>query len=585
MWRIGCMKNTYKKNLINNIKKLVDKVDIVSFDIFDTLLFRCFVHPFDVFGYLEYFFEISGFKKARLDAESLARCNYSYKEEVTLKDIYNLMPEEFRFVEEYEQKLELNVLKPNKQLLEIFNYAKEKGKKIIIISDMYLPKTLLKQALDKNGFVGYDKLFISSEIGVRKSTGNLFKYVLRYLNVCPNKILHIGDNKNSDYKIPKKLGFKAFNYPYVTNLFFKEKNNFRFKQIYEKQIDNCLLSLLIGMQIIKWHNDEIASYWEKLGYSLGGIFIYSYVKFIVDTITKTDATDCLFIARDGYMLSKVFSLFNEIKHIKNQYMYAPRFVRILGLRQGLENPNYFNFFKNSILEHFPQYENYSLTENNLNEFLEKEDIKQFCTQILDQYKNYLTVIKLNGDKAYIVDLGSSSASSQSLLSLLLPNKIVAGFYFVLNKKNNIPAFVYDTSEMPLIFEEFIEFLITEPNTPVVGFKNKKPILKDSNIYDEKNSKCIELLQKGEIAFCKDIKDILNCFEKQIPSDFIKNYMNLFFEFSNQDDFKNLEYISWFYTPDNKKFVSFLEILKNKYNFSKRNNSCFIKKIFRRIFEV
>ena len=46
------MKNTCKKNLVSEVFKLIDEVDVVSFDIFDTLLLRAFVHPFDVFGYL-----------------------------------------------------------------------------------------------------------------------------------------------------------------------------------------------------------------------------------------------------------------------------------------------------------------------------------------------------------------------------------------------------------------------------------------------------------------------------------------------------------------------------------------------------
>ena len=38
------MKNTCKKNLVSEVFKLIDEVDVVSFDIFDTLLLRAFVH-------------------------------------------------------------------------------------------------------------------------------------------------------------------------------------------------------------------------------------------------------------------------------------------------------------------------------------------------------------------------------------------------------------------------------------------------------------------------------------------------------------------------------------------------------------
>ena len=571
------MKNTCKKNLVSDVFKLIDEVDVVSFDIFDTLLLRAFVHPFDVFGYLEYYFNVPDFKNLRLSAETSARLNYPEKEEVTLDEIYQFVPEKYRFIKEYEQKFELNILKTNKQMLDVFNYAKEKGKGIIIVSDMYLPKDTLKQALEKNGFIGYDKLFVSSDIGLRKSNGKMFEYIIKYLNISPDKILHIGDNITSDYNIPIKLGLKAFCYPYVADLFFSENNNLRFKKIYEKLKDNVFASLLIGMLIIKWHNKELNSYWEKIGYSLGGIFIYAYVKFIVDNISSTPATDCLFIARDGFTLSKVFSLFDEVKNIKNHYIFAPRFVRILGMNEGLENDSYFNYFKNAILEHFTEYKSLLSSENNPNVFLEKNDVKQYCSSILNEYKKYLNNVNLKGDKVYIVDLGSNSASSQKLLSTLLPEKILAGFYFALNKKANVPSFVYDDSKTPLIFEEFIEFLITEPCGPAVAFNDAKPIFKELEINDKKNNEAISSLQKGELSFCEDIKLILKGFEKSISSDFIKKYMNSFFEFSTQDDYEHLKNVFWYYSPDNKSCVSFFEVLKNKYNISKKSKFDFIKK--------
>ena len=51
------MKPTCKASLKNSLFEKIDKAEVVSFDVFDTLLLRPFVHPFDVFSYLEYFFE------------------------------------------------------------------------------------------------------------------------------------------------------------------------------------------------------------------------------------------------------------------------------------------------------------------------------------------------------------------------------------------------------------------------------------------------------------------------------------------------------------------------------------------------
>ena len=54
-------------------------------------------------------------------------------------------------------------------------------------------------------------------------------------------------------------------------------------------------------------------------------------------------------------------------------------------------------------------------------------------------------------------------------------------------------------------------------------------------------------------------------------------MNSFFEFSTQEDYEHLKNVFWYYSPDNKSCVSFFEILKNKYNVSKKSKFDFIKK--------
>lgn len=561
------MKPTCKANLKNSLFEKIDKADVVSFDVFDTLLLRPFVHPFDVFSYLEYFFAVPGFRAARLQAEPAARLKYPQKSEITLQNIYECMPEPFRFIQEHEQAFELTVLQANAEMAEVFNYAKQRGKKIFIISDMYLPKSVIEQALIKNGLGGYDKVFVSSDTGCRKSDGALFEYVKKQAGVAPHKMLHIGDNPVSDYEVPLKLGFDAFLYPSVTQAFFATEEGLKAKKIYETPgTEKALLSLLIGLQLLNRQNRPQAnSYWETLGYAVGGAFIYAYVKFIADALAKTSATDCLFVARDGYMLSKVFALFPEAAHIKNHYVYAPRFVRILGLCDGLDNEGYFRYFKTSLAERFPQDKDGIEAAQTPAELLQKDTVKAYCAGVLNGYKQYLNkAVQPAGEQIYMVDLGSNSASSQKLLTALRPGSLRAGFYFALNPKTGVPAFVYDTSKTHLVFEEFMEFLITAPDTTAVAFAHAEPVLKTPDPKDEQNAESIRLLQKGEWNFCKDIKAVLGRFEKPVAPEILKTYMNLFFEYATPNDKAHLQNVYWFYTADHRSAVSFLDILQSRY---------------------
>ena len=71
----------------DKILKEVKNYDIVSFDIFDTLLKRNVKEPTDVFSYMEKKYQIDGFCEKRIEAEKTARKKKNGLE-VTLKDIY-----------------------------------------------------------------------------------------------------------------------------------------------------------------------------------------------------------------------------------------------------------------------------------------------------------------------------------------------------------------------------------------------------------------------------------------------------------------------------------------------------------------
>ena len=82
---------------IADIKNQIDKHNIISFDIFDTLLKRNVLYPYDVFTLVElaysrrYAHPVCSFREKRIQAES-ARRRKSNQEEVTLDEIYEELP-------------------------------------------------------------------------------------------------------------------------------------------------------------------------------------------------------------------------------------------------------------------------------------------------------------------------------------------------------------------------------------------------------------------------------------------------------------------------------------------------------------
>ncbi|MBQ8367949.1 MAG: hypothetical protein IJX43_02740, partial [Alphaproteobacteria bacterium] len=138
------------------VRKLVLQADVVSFDIFDTLLFRPYVRPIDLFLHIEKHCNAPFFMPCRVAAEWNARQKHPEKLDITLDDIYDEIDNNFKSFKQIEMDWEQMVLRPNPEMKEVWDFARENGKKIVVASDMYLPTEFIADVLDKNGFGNYD---------------------------------------------------------------------------------------------------------------------------------------------------------------------------------------------------------------------------------------------------------------------------------------------------------------------------------------------------------------------------------------------------------------------------------------------
>ncbi len=192
--------------------EVIQKADVVSFDVFDTLVFRKVKQPSDVFAIAAK--DDPDFPERRMQAEREARKNAA-KEDVTLAEIYGRLTaiygeEKTERLRQDEIKAELDTVYANPSGLRFFRYLIKKGKRIVITTDMYLPGDVIEAILQKCGYRGYEKLFVSSEYGLSKRSGHLFTEVRKETGAV--NPVHIGDHIVSDYKKPKEMGIAAFLY-------------------------------------------------------------------------------------------------------------------------------------------------------------------------------------------------------------------------------------------------------------------------------------------------------------------------------------------------------------------------------------
>lgn len=188
----------------------------VSFDIFDTLIERNVLNPTDVFGIVGE--RVLG-KKSSLDffenriiAEKMARERFH---EVTLKQIYRELEEiyETETIEELQKmevEIELECCHKKNAVFPFYEKCIQMGKRVVLISDMYLPESVMVLMLQKCGIKNYERLYISSAYGANKLSGKLFKIVCRESKIDPRTMFHIGDSIKADLMGARKAGVPAW---------------------------------------------------------------------------------------------------------------------------------------------------------------------------------------------------------------------------------------------------------------------------------------------------------------------------------------------------------------------------------------
>ena len=199
------------------IEKELRGYEMISFDIFDTLLLRRVNKPKDVFAIMESENKLSGFAQKREFSESLAREKKfasAGTREVTIDDIYQ-MPEMRIFgsredLIELELAVEKRCCYANPEMLNIFEQLLSAGKSIVVTSDMYLHTEFIRELLDDCGYRGIEAYFISGDYSQGKGNGGLFKAVLEYAS--KRRTAHIGGNFFGDVYPLKGSNITPFHY-------------------------------------------------------------------------------------------------------------------------------------------------------------------------------------------------------------------------------------------------------------------------------------------------------------------------------------------------------------------------------------
>ena len=96
-----------------------------------------------------------------------------------------------------------------------------------------------------------------------------------------------------------------------------------FKQNHTDKVETSIMLKVIALSNVKYPD-----YWTRLGYEIGGLYMYKFVKFMLDTCVNESIDHIAFSARDGYTLIKAFEVINNA-NVSTSYVYAPRIFSIV----------------------------------------------------------------------------------------------------------------------------------------------------------------------------------------------------------------------------------------------------------------
>ena len=317
---------------------------LYSFDVFDTCLVRTFANPADLFYHLvertlcishgscaldgKYGREeVSELARARVLAEKRAH-EFRTQEDITLADIYAQFAELPQWgisadeMYREEIKIELETARPVVEILRRIESLQAAGKRVVYITDMYLPAEVIQQMLERCGYkVPEGSLYVSNQLGLTKRSGNLFRHILQQEGIAASQLLHCGDGIESDFLGARKAGVvgEVINYTHL-NRFEKAVSTVPSEKPWiPGRIAGIMRSTRLGFT-----GPANLAPAAEIASSVIAPLLSGFVSWVIRDAQKRGLNRLYFVARDGQILHKIAKAFNIEGGPDIHYLYGSR---------------------------------------------------------------------------------------------------------------------------------------------------------------------------------------------------------------------------------------------------------------------
>ena len=529
-------KNLYFELSIDSLRKKSEGYSIISFDIFDTLLMRKVLYPNDVFEILanKVSAELKGdFVEVRRGIQK----KLSKKKYPTIDDIYigiqnhyKLSDRERDEIKTIELDTERKLLIPRQDMIDFLNECLKKGKKVLLVSDMYLSSSFIYDILYNYGLSHGTIMYLSCEYSLGKEEG-LFRIISETYD-CRD-VLHIGDDLFKDVAVPKMFGIETFSIKSALELLSMS--------IYSNLLikaDSLYKDSILGLLISKLFNSPFAlsESGGKLRIAnadfLGSILAPLVISYVFWTIgnAKNEKVDLIcFVSRDGYLLSEIYEIIADsdlnFKLPKSEYIYiSGRALSIASCMNFTDVERLAEEYSGTTTAFFSEVAQLTNLELNPNADL-KKNINLYWEQILQkaaderiEYLKYLNNMKLSNCKKALYCDFFSKGTGQSNISKLVNSELVGNYlnkslssYCDRNKLKYFSLFQadnhYEKSYNVFKYYSLLEYIVSSPEPCLLKIIDNKP-----SFYREDRSfegrRFMNEVQETIVEYCKELVGFL-----------------------------------------------------------------------------
>jgi predicted HAD superfamily hydrolase len=293
----------------------LDGLDLISFDVFDTLITRTWREPSDLFLAVGYRLRAAQlfagtpaeWTSIRRSAEDRARQRNGVNE-VSLEDIYEFVKSDLGWTSEnvaqairIELDQELKNIRPIAPAHARFAALQSAGRRVVVTSDTYFIHAQLSGLLAQSGYmITKESIFASATHGVTKDSGQLFRLLMDTHQLQPHQVGHLGDNPWADGRSPAKLGLQsAIVADYLPNRYEREFAR-------GPSADRYILAALSGCartaRLRRALPDSRHQAIWNTGANVAGPLLFGYVLWVLSRAKDKGLRRIYFLARDGEIL-------------------------------------------------------------------------------------------------------------------------------------------------------------------------------------------------------------------------------------------------------------------------------------------